>query len=161
MSARAIYLIDELGLLPHPEGGYFGEVHRSGHIVAPTDGRTDRPASTSIYFLLRRGEHSKWHALRSDEVWHHHEGDLLELFVVEPASMSLTRRLLGPLGGDQKPIHIVPAGHWQAARTLGEYTLVGCTVAPGFVFEDFRLLRNDENAAARLRGAFADLSELL
>jgi len=161
MIERARDIIASLNLRGHPEGGYFAEVFRSPTLVQPSDERSSRPSLTSIYFLLVGGEHSKWHELRSDEVWHYCEGGPLELFVVDPVSMKLTRLLLGPLAGDQKPVHSVPAGHWQAARTLGDYTLVGTTVAPGFVFEDFKLLRDDKQEAARLRGALGVLGDLL
>lgn len=161
MSARAHDIIKQLGLQPHPEGGYFAEVYRSEVTVTPADDRSDRPSLTAIHFLLVRGDHSKWHALRSDEVWHHLEGDPLELFVVDPESMEASRNLLGPAAEGQDPVRVVPANHWQAARTLGDYTLVGCTVGPGFVFEDFMLIRDDAHAASTLIDAHPDLARLL
>lgn len=161
MNERARHIVTDLRLRPHPEGGHFGEVFRSSSSVTPHDDRTDRPALTAIYFLLCGGEHSAWHQIRSDEVWHHLEGDALELLVINAESMDLKRKVLGPVDAGQGPVQTVPARHWQAARTLGAYTLVGCTVGPGFVFEDFRLIGNDAAAASRLREAHPDLAQLL
>ena len=161
MNDRAKSIIARLGLLPHPEGGYFSEVYRSDSTVRPDDDRPERPSLTSVHFLLTRDDMSSWHVVRSDEVWHFYEGDSLELLVVDPATMSLSRKKLGRVGDGQAPVQIVPAGHWQAARTLGDYTLVGCTVGPGFVFEDFRLLRDDEVEGSKLRAAFPELTGLL
>lgn len=161
MNERAENVIRRLHLQSHPEGGYFLEIYRSEARVTGGDGRRERASVTSIYFLLARNDHSKWHVLESDEVWHYLEGDPLELIVIEPESMSCERKVLGPLSNGQSPAQIVPAGHWQAARPLGEYTLAGCTVAPGFVFEDFLMLRDDDATASRIRLAFPDLGELL
>lgn len=161
MHNHAATLIDALRLEAHPEGGYYQEVYRSPKKVSPEDGRRERPALTSIYFLLAGGDHSKWHVVRSDEVWHHLEGDALELLVVNPSSLELRTLVLGRRDHGGQQIQVVPAGHWQAAQTLGDYTLVGCTVGPGFVFEDFQLLRNDEDAAARMREELPGLTYLL
>ncbi len=146
MDDRATHLIQTLDLLEHPEGGYYREVFRSPLTVHPADARAGRSSLTSIYFLLVAGIHSSWHAVRSDEAWHHYEGDPLELSVLEPESFALTRVHLGPLVDAQQPVHIVPAGHWQAARTLGAFTLVGCSVGPGFEFSDFGMMRDDKPA---------------
>jgi uncharacterized protein len=133
MHARALELIELLGLSPHPEGGYFREVFRSTELVVPADHREARSALTTIYFLLPAGAYSRWHRVLSDEVWHFYEGAPLELLCDD------ARWILGPVGPNQSPVQIVPAGAWQAARSLGEYTLVGCTVSPGFDFADFTL----------------------
>lgn len=154
-------LIQTLNLLPHREGGHFREVFASTHSVAPNDDRGERPALTSIYFLLGKGEHSSWHVLRSDEVWHHYEGDPLELLVVDPDRLELTTLVLGSMVDGGQLVHVVPAGHWQAARTLGDYTLVSCTVGPGFVFEDFQLLRDDADASSRLLERLERMADLL
>lgn len=130
-------------------------------MVTPGDDRDERPALTSIYFLLAGADHSKWHVVRSDEVWHHLEGDPLELLVVDPATMSLRTLILGRRTRGGRQIQVLPAGHWQAARTLGDYTLVGCTVGPGFVFEDFQLLRDDAGAVARMKEKLPRLTYLL
>ena len=150
---RAADLIDKLGLRPHPEGGYFREVYRSAARVQPLDGRTDRLALTTIYFLLVAGQVSRWHRVASDEVWHHYEGDPLELLVADAGFNDVSRRLLGPIGEKSEPVHVVRAGEWQAARPMASYTLVGCTVGPGFEFGDFQMLDSlpDEAAALRCR----------
>ena len=148
---RAIRLIEALNLEPHPEGGYFREIYRSASRVRPADGRADRDAVTTIYFLLVEGTHSRWHRVLSDEVWHLYEGGPLELFTAPPAADQVQRVVLGAAVESDGPVHVVPAGWWQAARPVGAYVLVGCTVAPGFVYEDFAFLRDDAEALERLR----------
>ncbi len=100
----------------------------------------ERRALTTIYYLLPEETCSRWHSVGADETWHHYEGALLELlsFAADGSSPCVYR--LGPLADGASPVHVVPAGWWQAARTLGAYSLVGCTVGPGFEFEDFTLL---------------------
>ncbi|CAN5905795.1 cupin domain-containing protein [soil metagenome] len=140
MHSRAAHLISSLGLAPHPEGGYFREVYRSAARVQPLDARAERAALTTIYFLLAAGEVSRWHRVASDEVWHYYEGDALELITADSHFDRLTHHLLGPVGEGARPVQVVPADSWQAARSTGAYTLVGCTVGPGFEFADFQML---------------------
>ena len=162
MDARASELIAKLHLQPHPEGGYYRELFRSAAIVMPADDRGPRTALTTIYFLLTQDACSRWHHVSSDEVWHLYEGGPLELIELDSASRQLTRHRLAPVdGGDQAPVHVVSAGRWQAARTLGPYALMGCSVAPGFEFADFRLLANNASDAAAVRAGWPDLAELL
>ncbi len=142
MHARAIHLIETLSLVSHPEGGSFAVVYRSPHRVLPTDGRPPRAALTTILFLLAKGEISRWHRVASDEVWHYYEGDPLALTWIEVGSGRVRRHVLGPVGEHTGPVTVVPAGCWQTARPWGSYSLVGCTVAPGFEFDDFELLGN-------------------
>jgi predicted cupin superfamily sugar epimerase len=143
-------LIEALGLAPHPEGGFFREIFRSASHVRPADGRADREAVTTIYFLLVQGTHSRWHRVVSDEVWHLCEGGPLELFSAPPAADRVQRAVLGAAIESDGPVHVVPAGWWQAARPQGPYVLVGCTVAPGFTFDDFAFLRDDADALAAI-----------
>ena len=154
MDARVRELIQILQLERHPEGGWYREVFRSLREVrapvqgnaAPTgiEGSATRSALTTIYFLLIQGEPTAWHSVSSDEVWHFLEGAPAELLVVGTADSRRHVHRLGALGGDgAAPVAIVPAGHWQMARTLGAFTLVGCTVGPGFDFADFKLLPGD------------------
>jgi uncharacterized protein len=96
-----------------------------------------------------------------DEVWHFCEGEPLELLVIDPEFSGLTRAVLGPHGDDSSPVHVVPAGSWQSAQPKGSYTLVGCTVGTGFEFEDFRMLRDLPQEAARLAERFPELTPLL
>ena len=151
MDSRAADLIRGLGLTPHPEGGYYREIFRSAARVHPLDGRPDRLALTTIYFLLVAGQVSRWHRVASDEVWHHYEGSPLELLVADAGFHDVSRRLLGPVGDHREPVRVVMAGEWQAARSMGPYTLVGCTVGPGFEFADFEMLDSLPEEAAALR----------
>ncbi len=161
MNQRASQLIELLDLRPHPEGGFFCEVFRSTHRVRPLDGRGERRALTSIYFLLTAGQHSVWHRVESDEVWHFYEGAALELFWIEPGAKKHNQCFVGGVAETRRPVAVVPAGCWQAARTTGEYTLVGCTVGPGFEYEDFRLLREHHKEAAEIKRQFPDLAPLV
>lgn len=131
MDAEA--LIRRLGLQPHPEGGHYVETYRD----RPADG--GRGAKTAILFLLRAGERSHWHAVDAIEMWHWHAGGPLELSVSEDA-MAVRRLVLGTdFAAGESPQGVVPAHAWQAARPLGAWTLVGCTVSPAFSFAGFRL----------------------
>jgi uncharacterized protein len=127
---RAQQLIESLALAPHPEGGWFRQVYRSEDRVTRQSDGADRSALTTIYFVLVEGISSAWHRVQSDEAWHFYEGDPLELLIrgEDPVVLDAEHR-----------IHVVPARAWQSARTLGAYTLVGCTVGPGFQFEDFEM----------------------
>jgi predicted cupin superfamily sugar epimerase len=157
---RAQDLIAALGLIPHPEGGYYGELYRSGLSVAPADGRGQRSALTTIYYLLPGGAVSRWHRVQSDEVWHFYQGSALDLWMAPSDGGPASRHRLGPIDGEQRPAHTVPAGWWQAARSTGAYTLVGCTVGPGFDFRDFVLAGDDPAAAEALRTRHPELGEL-
>ena len=140
MHHRATDLIATLALQPHPEGGWYRRLHTSALQVQPGDGRGARAALTLIHYLLVAGTHSRWHRVRSDECWHWCEGAPLELLVAAPDSGEIERVQLGPFDAQSRPVHVVPAGRWQAARPLGDFTLVACSVGPGFDFADFELL---------------------
>ena len=133
MSDEADRLIVALGLAPHPEGGHYRETFRDPQTI---DGRA---RSTAIYFLLKAGEASRWHRVDAVEMWHWHRGGPVELMVAMgdgPAE----RYIVGPdIEQGETPQALVPAGAWQAARPLGDFALVGCTVAPGFDFAGFEL----------------------
>jgi predicted cupin superfamily sugar epimerase len=160
MNSRASELIRTLNLQPHPEGGFYRETWRSSIRVA-ADARPSRSALTTIYFLLAAGGFSAWHRVRSDEVWHWYEGAPLELLLASPDCSTAQRHRLGPVGADSQPVLTVPADWWQAARPVGDYALCGCTVAPGFEFEDFAFLRDYPVARDALRTAAPDLIALL
>ena len=161
MHPRAVTLIEELGLTPHPEGGYFREIFRSALTVQPADARPLRAALTTIYFLLPGGAHSRWHRVTSDEVWHLYEGGPLELMVADEQAGCVQRIILDQVAPNAGPVFTVPAGCWQAARPLGAYALTGCTVGPGFEFEDFSFLRDQPVLAEVLRRTDADAATLL
>ena len=131
-------LVRRLGLLPHPEGGYYRETYRSSLTLDLADGRR-RAASTAIHYLLPPGSRSAWHRVASDEVWHHSDGGALRLHLLGLGTRRLHR-------GD--PQAVVPAGVWQAAEPEAEAVLCGCTVAPGFDFADFELGSAEELVAA-------------
>jgi predicted cupin superfamily sugar epimerase len=136
MSAKA--LIERLQLKPHPEGGWFREIHRAGERV--TTARGTRSARTTIYYLLEREQLSRWHVVQSDEIWHFYAGAPLELIVYDPATRVCRPAVLEAPTQEHEPVGIVRAGEWQAARSLGDYSLVGCNVGPGFEFEDFQFV---------------------
>lgn len=128
MTAEAI--IAKLGLQPHPEGGWYRQTW-----VGPMVG--GRASGTAILFLLKAGERSHWHRVDADEIWLWHAGAPLVLSMGKTAA---TGHRLGPdVLGDEMPQLVVPAGWWQAARSTGDWTLVSCTVSPGFRFEGFEL----------------------
>lgn len=127
-AAEVIALLD---LAPHPEGGWYRETFRDPRQV---DGRS---VGTAIYFLLEDGQASRWHVVDAAELWHFYVGAPLELRIADGVER---RVVLGPdVAAGQRPQAVVPTGAWQAARSLGGWSLVGCTVAPGFEFEGFHL----------------------
>ncbi len=135
--SEADTIIRVLGLTPHPEGGHYIQMFQDG------PGATGRAHSTAIYYLLRAGEESRAHRIDAAEIWHFYRGDPLEL-IIEGADGKPARHILGPdVENGQRPQIIVPPQAWQAARPLGAYTLVGCTVAPGFLFETFEMAPPD------------------
>jgi predicted cupin superfamily sugar epimerase len=135
MALAAADIIRVLSLRPHPEGGHFLETWRDPRAV---DG--GRGASTAIYYLLARGERSHWHRVDATEVWHYHAGSPLRLERALRDQGPVERITLGPdLAAGERPQVVVPAHHWQAAESLGDWTLCGCTVAPGFDFAGFEL----------------------
>jgi predicted cupin superfamily sugar epimerase len=129
----AAEIIARLELKPHPEGGHYRETFRDPRVDA-----NGRAVSTAIYFLLARGERSHWHRIDAVEAWHYHAGSALVLHIADDAGQRIVR--LGPdLAAGEVPQAIVPARAWQAAESSGDWTLVGCTVAPGFEFAKFEL----------------------
>ena len=135
-AAEIIRLLD---LKPHPEGGHYRQTFRD-----PAPDANGRAASTAIYFLLARGERSHWHRVDAVEIWHHYAGAPLVLEMAESAHGPVLRMKLGDdLAAGERPQGIVPAGHWQAAESLGDWTLAGCTVAPGFEFSTFEMAPPD------------------
>ena len=131
-------IIARLELKPHPEGGYYRETFR--------DARADaqgRARSTAIYYLLARGDRSQWHRIDAVEVWHYYSGAALTLTIANEGCAAHTITLGADVAAGQRPQAIVPAGAWQAAESTGDWTLVGCTVAPGFEFANFELAKAD------------------
>ena len=126
-------IIELLDLKPHPEGGHFRETWRD------SDSREGRSAGTAIFFLLREGEVSHWHRVDAAEIWHWYGGAALDLRIAPADGPSSGFVLGGDLLADQRPQLVVPKDHWQSARSLGAWTLSGCTVAPGFEFSGFEM----------------------
>ena len=154
---NAAALIERYGLQPHPEGGWYRELHRSALGVQRADGE-QRSALTLILFLLDGASLSRWHRVSgADETWHFIGGDPLELLLLPPDGDTTTRLQLGfsPTDSAPTPVAVVPAGWWQAARSLGAWSLVSCCVGPGFSFSDFALLA-DLPASQWPAGALAE-----
>lgn len=127
-------IVRMLELSPHPEGGFYRETFRDERRI-----EGGRAASTAIYFLLPAGQVSAWHRVDAAEIWHYYAGAPLTL-AISASGATATRHRLGPdLANGQRPQLVVPADAWQSAASLGAWTLVGCTVAPGFEFSAFTL----------------------
>ena len=196
---RAVDLIAQLGLQPHPEGGWYREIYRSPVVVQTERGA--RPALTTIYYLLESTQLSRWHVVQADELWHFYAGAPLELLAYTPGTRAFERRILGPvspeapaadtsagtpeadvahfdvdltstlhfpaLGALSAPappgevVSVIPTGVWQAARSLGDYTLVGCTVGPGFEFSDFEFVSTLQSHRDHFVGELAPYATLL
>ncbi len=130
---RADDVIHALRLEPHPEGGHYRENFRDPRVVQ------DRAASTAIYYLLKAGERSNWHKVDAAEIWHYYAGAPLKLFTSADGKEARVHRLGLDMAEGEEPQVVVPAFAWQSAETTGDWTLVGCTVAPGFEFSGFEL----------------------
>lgn len=129
-----------LDLAPHPEGGFYRETFRDA-----AAGANGRAASTCIYFLLPEGFTSRWHRVDAVETWHWYAGSPLDLSIAAGESTCWTLVLGSALDRGERPQAVVPAHHWQQARSRGGWTLVGCTVAPGFTFEGFEIAAEEFN----------------
>jgi predicted cupin superfamily sugar epimerase len=138
-AAEVISLLD---LKTHPEGGYFRETFRDERTL-----ENGRAASTAIYFLLSAGRCSHWHRVDAAEAWHHYGGAALRLAIFDGETTREVRLGSDILNGEQ-PQAGVPAGAWQAAQTFGDWTLVGCTVAPAFEFDRFEIAPKDWSPGA-------------
>ena len=135
----AEYYIDHLNLLPHPEGGFYKETYRDSLSVINRVGN-ERSVSTGIYFMLTKGNFSAFHRIESDEMWHYYEWESLTVYVIDYSGKLEEIKLGKDLENGEQLQAVVPAGHWFASRiNQGEYSLVGCTVAPGFDFQDFEM----------------------
>lgn len=134
---QAKAIIEKLGLAPHPEGGWYRETWRADAAAG------ERAAGTAIYFLLEKGQRSNWHRVDSAEIWHYYAGAPLRLDCSEDGK-SVRAITLGPdLLKGETPQAIIPPHGWQSAESLGDWTLVGCTVSPGFEFDKFELAAPD------------------
>ena len=132
-------LIDKYNLVPHPEGGYYAVVYESKQAVTSPVVNKNRKAITHIYFLLLKGQVSLFHKVAHDEIWNFYEGDPIKL--IKYNGSKVEEDIIG--SGCSDYVSIVEGGVYQAAQSTGAYSLVGCTVAPGFEFEDFSFLRDE------------------
>lgn len=161
MNPRVSEIIDLLGLEPHVGGGYIRNVFRSENRVHLPGSLAARRAMTAAYYLLAAGEYDCWHRLVGDEVWHYIEGAPLELIWIEPGEERCTRALVGEVGSGSRPVAVVPGGCWQMARTTGAYSLVGCTMGPGFEVEDYQQLKDDPEAAREIAAGFPEFAPFI
>ena len=138
MSTTAADIIARLGLKPHPEGGHYREIFRDAR--ADAQGRS---LSSAIYFLLSGGQRSRWHRIDAVEIWHFYSGAPMALRIAEEGGPARTLVLGADIVAGERPQAIVPAHAWQSAESTGEWTLVGCTVAPAFEFSKFELAASD------------------
>ncbi len=151
-------LIERFSLIPHPEGGYYRETYRSGGTIPagalPPAFGGDRHYSTAIVFLLEKGDISRLHRIRSDEIWHFYGGGPLRLAMISPDGMAGEIILGSDIGAGHHVQYVVPAGVWFGARPCAEtaFSLVGCTVAPGFDFADFEMGEKETLKAAFPKG---------
>ena len=152
-------LTGKLDLKPHPEGGWYREIYRSGDCVQTTRGV--RSAITMIYYLLERSQIARWHVVDADEIWHFYEGSPLELLAYDPEARSLVRCVLGSTSEDHERAAVIRRGVWQAARSLGDFSLVGCSVGPGFEFGDFQFVATLSAHVAHFDGELAPLASWL
>ena len=145
MIKKVAQYIQQLSLLPHPEGGHYASVYRSSEVISaaslPARFSGDRFFSTAIYFLLEGNQYSAFHRIKSDEIWHFYDGVSLNIYVIHPNGNGEILRLGRDLENGESFQQIVPAGSWFASRPvdLNGFTLAGCTVAPGFDFADFEM----------------------
>ena len=136
-------IIQQLQLVPHPEGGYFKETYRSAETLTTPEGKS-RNISTAIYYLLENDDKSHFHRIQSDEIWHFHQNDPLEIFIIDQGEL-IVKTLGNNFTQGEVPQVVVPAGRWFAAqvKNASGYSLVSCTVAPGFDFADFELAEKE------------------
>ncbi len=141
-------LISKLGLIPHPEGGYYKETYRSESetevIYDGLVGQNVRNYSTCIYYLLTDDTFSAFHRIRQDEIWHFYSGNPIHLYTISPEGEYKEIFVGSDIENDEVPQYVVPAGFWFAARVEKDFALAGCTVSPGFDFSDFELANRDE-----------------
>lgn len=154
----AARLVEELGLSPHPEGGWYRRIHTGTVPVTRADGE-QRPGISLIHYLLPAGAYSAWHCVDGDEIWHYLDGDPLTLWHL--GNDGRVRAVsLGPRP-DSSPVAVVPAGDWQAAAPQGRWTFAACAVGPGFAFHGFTLLRDREEGRDWLARHAPELMGLL
>ena len=151
MHPRAEELIQLLDLAPHPEGGHYRRIFESTKRTEVNG--IERPTLTAIKYLLVAGVTSRWHRVDATEIWDWSEGSPLELSMFDPENRTLSRAQLDTSARGGQQVQVVKAGIWQSARSLGDYSLMDCSVSPGFVWKGFQLLEHDSETARHLREA--------
>lgn len=151
------HLIDKYNLVPHPEGGYFSEIYKSKQLVKSRAINEDRNSITHIYFLLAAGQVSVFHKVVHDEIWNFYEGDPIKLLKYD--GFKVTEEIIG--SGCRDYVSIIKGDVYQAAESTGTYSLVGCSVAPGFEFEDFSLLRDEIEIKDKFLKEFPDYQKYI
>jgi predicted cupin superfamily sugar epimerase len=151
-------IIKRYNLQKHPEGGYFAEIYRSEIKLQSPVNDLQRNSMTDIYYLLVNGEVSRFHKVIHDEIWNFYEGAPLK--VIKFDGNEIAEHIIGPGAEDGYKV-VVEGGVWQAAVPTGEYSLVGCTVAPGFDFADFAFLADDAKLAGTIRNSYSDYEYLI
>ena len=150
--------LEPVDLTEHPEGGRFSEMFRSAAVVTTGEGK-ERSALTHIYFSLNRGEVSRFHRVTSDEVWNLYRGEGVRLYTWDSDTESLCCIELSAHSGCF--CHVVPAGYWQAAEPIGDSVLVGCSVGPGFEFQDFEMIAPDSETAKSVHSTNPTLARFI
>jgi len=150
-------LIRAYDLQPHPEGGYFKEKYRSDQTVFSKEAQKERQAISHIYYLLTKGQVARFHKVLHDEIWHVYQGSPMKLIYLDGTEMK--EEIFGP--GCKEYFAVIKGGQYQAAESTGDYTLIGCTVGPGFNYEDWILLADDKENADLLTGKFSEYKRFL
>ena len=157
-------VIAQLGLLPHPEGGYYKETYRSSSTTINTMNNASRSLSTGIYFLLTADNFSALHKIQSDEMWHFYAGDTIEIVEIDAFGHLILTKLGNQFNEGEVPQYVVKAGHWFGSRVYAEGNagLVGCTVSPGFDFADFEMGKQTDliNAYPQHRTLIASMTRI-
>ncbi|MDR7926878.1 cupin domain-containing protein [Acidithiobacillus thiooxidans] len=153
-------IIHQLDLQPHPEGGWYRRNFTSPEMIPTPQG--DRPTLTSIYYMLAENQLSRWHVIPSTELWHFYKGAPLELFIYHTETRHLQKHILGnKLEAGQNLQVIVPGKAWQCARSIGDFSLMGCTVTPGFDFKDFQFVLDIPDHTQHFHGEMTGLRHYL
>jgi uncharacterized protein len=150
-------LIDKYNLIEHPEGGYYREVYRSKQILKPYDSKEKKSAITHIYFLLLKGQISRFHKIIQDEIWTYYKGSPLK--IIKYDTFEVKEEIIGYNSGNF--FSIIKGGTFQSAECLGDYSLVGCTVSPGFEFKDFSFLSDYPSLKEKLLTDHSDYKKFL
>ena len=161
MKDRVKELIHLFQLTKHPEGGYFREVYRSDKTVKIDELGNERSSLTDIYFLLTQTDISRFHRLKHDEVWHFYEGAPLTLMELKPDSLDISEVIIGSPGPLLAYKHCVKGSNWQSAYSHGPYSFVGCTVGPGFNFDDFEMMTHYKETMTAVLSKYPKLEKYM